>query len=246
MLTNKTAIVTGGSRGIGRAIALALAAQNAKVAILYAGNAAAAQATVEEAQKNGHTMTAVQCDVADSAATKTVVDTLLKEWGQIDILVNCAGITRDGLVMRMKDEDFDAVIATNLKGAFLMTRQCAAAMMKRRTGRIINIASVSGLCGNAGQANYAAAKAGMIGLTKSVARELAGRGVTCNAIAPGFIETDMTAALSEKVLAASLENVPMNRMGTPEEVASLAVYLCSEGAGYITGEVIRIDGGMCM
>ena len=204
MLTNKTAIVTGGSRGIGRAIALALAAQNAKVAILYAGNAAAAQATVEEAQKNGHTMTAVQCDVADSAATKTVVDTLLKEWGQIDILVNCAGITRDGLVMRMKDEDFDAVIATNLKGAFLMTRQCAAAMMKCRTGRIINIASVSGLCGNAGQANYAAAKAGMIGLTKSVARELAGRGVTCNAIAPGFIETDMTAALSEKLLAASL------------------------------------------
>ncbi len=246
MLTNKTAIVTGGSRGIGRAIALALAAQNAKVAILYAGNATAAQATVEEAQKNGHTMTAVQCDVADSAATKAVVDTLLKEWGQIDILVNCAGITRDGLVMRMKDEDFDAVIATNLKGAFLMTRQCATAMMKRRTGRIINIASVSGLCGNAGQANYAAAKAGMIGLTKSVARELAGRGVTCNAIAPGFIETDMTAALSEKVLAASLENVPMNRMGTPEEVASLAVYLCSEGAGYITGEVIRIDGGMCM
>lgn len=246
MLTNKTAIVTGGSRGIGRAIALALAAQNAKVAILYAGNATAAQATVEEAQKNGHTMTAVQCDVADSAATKAVVDSLLKGWGQIDILVNCAGITRDGLVMRMKDEDFDAVIATNLKGAFLMTRQCATAMMKRRTGRIINIASVSGLCGNAGQANYAAAKAGMIGLTKSVARELAGRGVTCNAIAPGFIETDMTAALSEKVLAASLENVPMNRMGTPEEVASLAVYLCSEGAGYITGEVIRIDGGMCM
>ncbi len=246
MLTNKTAIVTGGSRGIGRAIALALAAQNAKVAILYAGNAAAAQATVEEAQKSGHTMTAVQCDVADSAATKTAIDALLKEWGQIDILVNCAGITRDGLVMRMKDEDFDDVIATNLKGAFLMTRQCAAAMMKRRTGRIINIASVSGLCGNAGQANYAAAKAGMLGLTKSVARELAGRGVTCNAIAPGFIETDMTAALSEKALAAGLQNVPMNRLGTPEEVASLAVYLCSEGAGYITGEVIRIDGGMCM
>ncbi|MFV0497719.1 MAG: 3-oxoacyl-[acyl-carrier-protein] reductase [Candidatus Fimivivens sp.] len=246
MLNNKTAIVTGGSRGIGRAIALALAAQNAKVAILYAGNEAAAQATVEEAQNNGYAMTAVQCDVADSDATKTTVATLLSEWGQIDILVNCAGITRDGLIMRMKDEDFDSVIATNLKGAFLMTRQCAAPMMKRRTGRIINIASVSGLSGNAGQANYSAAKAGMVGLTKSVARELAGRGITCNAIAPGFIETDMTAALSEKVLAASLENVPMNRMGTPEEVASLAVYLCSEGAAYITGEVIRIDGGMCM
>lgn len=246
MLNNKTAIVTGGSRGIGRAIALALAAQNARVAIFYAGNEAAAQAAVEEAQRSGHTMTAVRCDVADSVATKAAVDALLKEWGQIDILVNCAGITRDGLIMRMKDEDFDAVIATNLKGAFLMTRQCTAAMMKRRTGRIINIASVSGLSGNAGQANYSAAKAGMIGLTKSVARELAGRGVTCNAIAPGFIETDMTAALSEKVLAASLENVPMNRMGTPEEVASLALYLCSEGAGYITGEVIRIDGGMCM
>ncbi|WMJ84043.1 3-oxoacyl-[acyl-carrier-protein] reductase [Oscillospiraceae bacterium LTW-04] len=246
MLNNKTAIVTGGSRGIGRAIALALAAQNAKVAILYAGNEAAAQATVEEAQRSGYTMTAIRCDVADSDATKTTVAALLKEWGQIDILINCAGITRDGLIMRMKDEDFDSVIATNLKGAFLMTRQCATPMMKRRTGRIINIASVSGLSGNAGQANYSAAKAGMIGLTKSVARELAGRGITCNAIAPGFIETDMTAALSEKVLAASLENVPMNRMGTPEEVASLAVYLCSEGAAYITGEVIRIDGGMCM
>lgn len=246
MLDNKTAIVTGGSRGIGRAIALALADQNAKVAILYAGNEAAAQATVTDAQKNGHMVTAVRCDVSDSAATKATVDALLKEWGQIDILVNCAGITRDGLIMRMKDEDFDAVINTNLRGAFLMTRQCASAMMKRRTGRIINIASVAGLVGNAGQSNYAAAKAGMIGLTKSVARELAGRGVTCNAIAPGFIETDMTAALSEKVLAASLENVPMNRMGTPEEVASLAVYLCSEGAAYITGEVIRIDGGMCM
>ena len=246
MLENKTAIVTGGSRGIGRAIALALAAQNAKVAILYAGNEAAAQAAVEEAQKNGHIMTAVRCDVSDSAATKAAVDTLLKEWGQVDILVNCAGITRDGLIMRMKDEDFDAVLNTNLKGAFLMTRQCATPMMKRRFGRIINIASVAGLSGNAGQANYAAAKAGMIGLTKSVARELAGRGVTCNAIAPGFIETDMTAALSEKVLATSLENVPMNRMGTPEEVASLAVYLCSECAAYITGEVIRIDGGMCM
>ncbi|HWP51934.1 MAG TPA: 3-oxoacyl-[acyl-carrier-protein] reductase [Clostridia bacterium] len=246
MLKDKTAIVTGGSRGIGRAIALSLAAQNAKVSILYAGNQAAAQDTVEAAKREGHEMAAVRCDVSSSEETKAAVDTLLKMWGQIDILVNCAGITRDGLVMRMKDEDFDAVIATNLKGAFLMTRQCAAAMMKRRTGRIINIASVSGLCGNAGQANYSAAKAGMIGLTKSVARELAGRGVTCNAIAPGFIETDMTAALSEKVLAASLENVPMNRMGTPEEVASLAVYLCSAGAAYITGEVIRIDGGMCM
>ena len=246
MLKDKTAIITGGSRGIGRAIALALAAQNAKVAILYAGNEAAAQDTVETAKGQGHEMTAVRCDVSSSEETKAVVDTLLKTWGQIDILVNCAGITRDGLVMRMKDEDFDAVIATNLKGAFLMTRQCAATMMKHRTGRIINIASVSGLCGNAGQANYSAAKAGMIGLTKSVARELAGRGVTCNAIAPGFIETDMTAALSEKVLAASLENVPMNRMGTPDEVASLAVYLCSTGASYITGEVIRIDGGMCM
>lgn len=246
MFSNKTAIVTGGSRGIGRAIALALAAQNAKVAFLYAGNDIAAQKTIEDAQQSGHIITAMRCDVSNSTDTKAVVDTLLNEWGQIDILVNCAGITRDGLIMRMKDEDFDTVIATNLKGTFLLTRQCATAMMKRRTGRIINIASVAGICGNAGQANYAAAKAGVIGLTKSVARELAGRNVTCNAIAPGFIETDMTAALSKKVLASSLENVPMNRMGTPEEVASLALYLCSDGAAYITGEVIRIDGGMCM
>ncbi len=246
MLNNKTAIVTGGSRGIGRAIALELAAQNAKVAIFYAGNETAAQATVEEAQRNNNLITAVRCDVSDSAATKAAVDALLKEWGQIDILVNCAGITRDGPVMRMKDEDFDSVISTNLKGAFLMTRQCSAAMMKRRYGRIINISSVSGISGNSGQANYSSAKAGMIGLTKSVARELASRGITCNAIAPGFIETDMTAAMSEKVLAASLEKVPMNRMGKPEEVASLAVFLCSEGAAYITGEVIRIDGGMCI
>lgn len=246
MLSDKTAIVTGGSRGIGRAIALALAAQNAKVAILYAGNEIAAQKTVADASQAGHQIAAMRCDVSNSEQTKAVVDTLLKDWGKIDILVNCAGITRDGPVMRMKDEDFDSVISTNLKGSFLMTRQCSAAMMKRRCGRIINISSVSGICGNPGQANYSSAKAGMIGLTKSVARELASRGITCNAIAPGFIETDMTAALSEKVLEASIEAVPMKRMGKAEEVASLAVFLCSEGASYITGEVIRIDGGMGM
>lgn len=246
MLSGKTAVVTGGSRGIGRAIALALAAQHAKVAILYAGNEAAAQKTVNDALQAGYSITALRCDVASSEETKAVCDNLLKEWGQIDILINCAGITRDGLLMRMKDDDFDAVISTNLKGAFLMTRQCSAAMMKRRFGRIINISSVSGISGNAGQANYSSAKAGMIGLTKATARELAARGITCNAIAPGFIETDMTAVLSEKVKEASIESVPMKRMGTPEEVASLAVYLCSEGAAYITGEVIRIDGGMCM
>ena len=246
MLSGLTAIVTGGSRGIGRAIALALAEQNAKVAILYAGNQAAAQQTVDDALQKGYTITAMQCNVADSSQTKNAVDTLFKEWNRIDILVNCAGITRDGLLMRMKDSEFEAVISTNLNGAFYMTRDCTASMIKKRFGRIINITSVSGISGNAGQANYSAAKAGMIGLTKSTARELATRGITCNAIAPGYIETDMTAALNEKVKETAVDSVPMKRMGTAEEVASLVVYLCSEGAAYITGEVIRIDGGMCM
>lgn len=246
MLTDQIAIVSGGSRGIGRAIALALAGQGAKVAILYAGNEKAAAQTVSQGEALGAEMLSLRCDVANSAQVAQSVAAVAEKWGGVDILVNCAGITRDGLMVRMKDEDFDAVISTNLRGAFLLTRQCGAIMMKRRYGRIVNIASVSGLMGNAGQANYCAAKAGMVGLTKSVARELASRGITCNAIAPGFIETDMTDALPEKTREASVATVPLKRMGTPDEVAALALFLCGEQAGYITGEVIRVDGGLAM
>lgn len=246
MFTGKNAIVTGGSRGIGRSIALALARHHARVAVFYAGNETAAKETAAFAAEAGGEIRTARCDVSDAASVKQACGALQEEWGGIDFLINCAGITRDGLMMRMKDEDFDAVLSTNLRGAFLMTRACAGTMVKRRFGRIINISSVSGLCGNAGQANYSAAKAGMIGLTKSVARELAGRGITCNAIAPGFIETDMTAALPEKVREASIASIPMKRMGRPEEIAALVCFLCSEPAGYLTGEVIRIDGGLAM
>ena len=217
-----------------------------RVAILYAGNQAAAEETVSLACEAGGEIIARRCDVSDSAQVKQVCDELIAGWGGVDFLINCAGITRDGLMLRMKDEDFDAVLSTNLRGAFLMTRACSASMVKRRFGRIVNISSVSGLMGNAGQANYSAAKAGMIGLTKSVARELAARGITCNAIAPGFVETDMTAALSDKAIEAALSSVPMKRMGKPEEIAALACFLCSDPAGYMTGEVIRMDGGLAM
>lgn len=246
MINGKTAIVTGGSRGIGRAIALALCESCEEVAIFYAGNEAAANETVSMAEEKGGKMIAIKCDVSNPDDVKNAVDKVSESWGRIDILVNCAGITRDGLLMRMKDEDFSAVISTNLTGAFYMTRQCSALMMKKRYGRIVNISSVSGLMGNAGQANYSAAKAGLIGLTKSTAKELAARGITCNAIAPGFIETDMTAALSEKVREAAAASVPVKRMGAPEDVAALAAFLCSDAACYITGEVIRVDGGLCM
>ena len=246
MINGKTAIVTGGSRGIGRAAALALCESCEEVAIVYAGNQAAAEETIALAEQKGGKIIAVRCDIADSEQVKGCVASLLENWGHIDILVNCAGITRDGLLMRMKDEDFQSVVSTNLNGAFYMTRQCSAAMVKQRKGRIINVSSVSGIMGNAGQANYSAAKAGLIGLTKSTARELAARGITCNAIAPGFIETDMTAALPEKTREASVAAVPLKRMGKPEEVAALISFLCSDAAAYITGEVIKIDGGLCI
>lgn len=246
MLLGKTAIVTGGSRGIGRAIALSLCEDCEEVAIFYAGNDAAANETIALAKEKGHTIIAVKCNISSSDEVKSSVLSLAERWGHIDFLVNCAGITRDGLLMRMKDEAFEAVISTNLTGAFYMTRQCSALMMKKRFGRIINIASVSGIMGNAGQANYSAAKAGLIGLTKTTAKELAARNITCNAIAPGFIQTDMTAALSEKVRESAVSAVPMGRMGTPEDVAALAKFLCRDEAAYITGEVIKVDGGMCM
>lgn len=246
MLTGKNAIVTGGSRGIGKAIALELARNGANVAVIYSGNQAAAKETIEEIKALGRIGVAYQCDVSSYEATKTTVKEISELYKSIDILVNNAGITRDGLVLTMDEESFDRVVDTNLKGTFHMIRQVYPIMMKQRKGRIINISSVAGLMGNPGQANYASAKAGIIGLTKSVAKELAGRGVTCNAIAPGFIETDMTAVLSDRIKEAAVTQIPLNRMGKSEEVAYLAAFLASDLAGYITGEVIRIDGGLDM
>ena len=246
MLKGKVALVTGGSRGIGAAIALRLAKAGADVAILYAGNSQAAQATCADIEAQGVRALAVQCDVKDFEAVKAAVDQVVARFGGVDILVNNAGITRDKLSMRMSEEEFDQVIATNLKGAFNTIRHVSPLMMKKRFGRIINISSVSGLMGNPGQANYAAAKAGMIGLTKTIAKELAGRNVTCNASAPGFIKTDMTGAMNEKVLEEAVKQIPMKRMGEPEEIAGLCAFLCSDEAGYITGSVIQVDGGLYM
>lgn len=246
MSDRKVAVVTGGSRGLGRAIAIRLAKDGADVAILYAGNEAAAKETVEAVKALGREARAYRCDVSDSAQVKEATDGILEVFGQVDILVNNAGITRDGLLLRMSEENFDAVLDTNLKGAFLMTKAFYGHMMRRRTGRIINISSVAGLTGNPGQANYSSAKAGLIGLTKTTAKELAARGVTCNAIAPGFIETDMTASLSGAVVEAAMASIPMKHMGSPEDVAAAAAFLASDAAGYITGEVIRVDGGLSM
>ena len=244
--SGKTAVVTGGSRGLGRAVCLELAAGGANVVLCYAGNEAAANETVAACEALGARAVAVRCDVADSAQVKTLMDTALQTFGRIDILVNNAGITRDGLLMMMKEDDFDAVIDTNLKGAFLCMKAVARQMMKQRYGRIVNLSSVVGLRGNAGQVNYAASKAGVIGMTKSLAKELASRGVTVNAVAPGFMETDMTAAMPEAAKTATLAAIPMGRMGAVEDVAKTVAFLASEEAGYITGQVIAVDGGMSM
>ncbi|MGX8700766.1 3-oxoacyl-[acyl-carrier-protein] reductase [Caproiciproducens sp.] len=246
MLKGKTAVVTGGSRGIGKAIALRLAREGADVAVLYAGNEAAAQETCALIGQCGAKAKAYRCDVADDRQTKETVDAILADFGGIDILVNNAGVARDGLILSIKEEDFDTVVDTNLKGAFHMIKHTYRNFMKKRSGRIINITSVSGVIGNAGQANYSSAKAGLIGLTKSTAKELAARNVTCNAIAPGFISTDMTAALPEKTREAAVEAIPLKRMGTPGDVAALAAFLAGDEAGYLTGEVIRMDGGLGM
>lgn len=245
-LTGKTAIVTGGSRGIGRAAALTLAEADADVAVIYAGNTAAAEETVRLIEEKGRKGLAIQCDVADEAAVTAMVKDVKKELGRIDILVNNAGITRDGLLMIMKEADWQAVLDTNLTGAFHCTKAVTRLMMKQRSGSIINITSVVGETGNAGQANYAAAKAGLIGFTKSVAKELASRNIRCNAIAPGCIETDMTAVLGEDTVDAMIKTIPMGRVAQPEEVAKAVLFLASDDASYITGQTLNVDGGMVM
>lgn len=246
LLEGRTALVTGASRGIGRAIALRLAAEGADVAVNFAGSAAKAEEVKNAIIEMGRKAIAIQADVKDASSVAGMVEEVKKTFGRIDILVNNAGVTRDGLLMRMKDEDWETVIDTNLRGVFQCTKAVSKIMMKQRYGRIVNMASVVGLVGNAGQANYAASKAGVIGFSKSVARELASRGITVNMVAPGCIDTDMTAVLSDKVREAMLADIPLARVGKPEDVASAVAFLVSDEAAYITGQVINVDGGMVM
>ena len=246
MLTGKNALVTGASRGIGRQIALTLAAAHAFVIVNYNGSKEKADAVVAEIKAAGGDAVSYQCNVSDFDECQNMITALIKEYKHIDILVNNAGITRDGLIMKMSEADYDAVLDTNLKGAFNTIRHMSRYFLKQKSGRIINISSVSGILGNAGQANYAASKAGIIGLTKSAAKELASRGITVNAIAPGFIQTDMTDVLSDKVKENIAASIPMGSMGTAEDVAKAAAFLASDGARYITGQVLRVDGGMAM
>ncbi|MCM3699279.1 3-oxoacyl-[acyl-carrier-protein] reductase [Paenibacillus macerans] len=245
-LQGKTALVTGASRGIGRSIALAFAEAGADVAVNYAGNEQAAAGVVAKIEALGVKAYAVKAHVGSSQQFEDMVKGMLDAWGRIDILVNNAGITRDNLIMRMKEEEFDQVIETNLKGVFNGIKAVTRPMMKQRSGRIINISSVVGVLGNAGQANYVAAKAGVIGLTKSSARELASRGITVNCIAPGFIETDMTDQLPEELRQSMLAGIPLTRLGQPEEIANVAVFLASDSASYMTGQTLHVDGGMYM
>lgn len=240
----RTALVTGGSRGIGRAIALALAEQASSIAIFYAGRRDAANETVKALEEKGVAALALQCDVGDAGAVKDAVGQVRETLGPVSLLVNNAGITRDGLTLRMDAKDFDEVVRVNLNGAFYTAQACYRDLLKAKGGRIVNISSVSGLMGNPGQANYAAAKAGLIGLTKTLARELAGRGVTVNAVCPGFIETDMTGAMDGETLAQALKAVPKGRLGKAEEIAAAVAFLCSDKADYITGAVLQVDGGL--
>ena len=246
LLDGKIALVTGASRGIGRAIAIELAKEGATVAINYAGNKTAAEEVKNIITEMGGKAMIIQADVSDENSAINMVEEVIKEFGGIDILVNNAGITRDGLFIRMKEDDWNAVINTNLTGIFNCTKVAAKYMMKKRSGKIINMSSVSGIMGNAGQTNYAAAKAGVIGFTKSLAREMASRGITVNAVAPGFIATDMTAAMPEKAQEHVLASIPLGKMGEPKDIANAVLFLASDKASYITGQVIHVDGGMVM
>ena len=244
LLTDKVAIVTGASRGIGRQIAMTLAQEGAYVIVNYNGSKEAAEAVVETITAAGGQAEIWQCSVADFLAVEEMIKSIHKKFGHIDVLVNNAGITKDGLLMGMSESDFDSVIDVNLKGTFNMMRFVSRQMLRQRSGRIISMASVVGIAGNAGQANYAASKAGIIGMTKSAARELASRGITVNAVAPGFIETEMTAVLSEEVKKASAAQIPLGHFGKPEDIAKTVAFLASDDAAYITGQVIQVDGGM--
>ena len=246
LLDGKIALVTGGSRGIGRAIALRLAEEGAKVVINYAGNQTAAEEVKAIIEQHGGTAMIVQTDVSDSTAAAEMVARVHEELGGLDILVNNAGITRDTLLVRMKDEDFDAVINTNLKGIYACTKAAAKFMTKQRSGRIVNLSSVVGEIGNIGQTNYAAAKAGVIGFSKAAAKEFAARHVTVNVVAPGFIDTDMTAVLKDSIREKLIEGIPLGALGKPEHVADAVLFLVSDAASYITGQVLNVDGGMVM
>ena len=245
-MNESVALVTGGSRGIGRAICLELARQGAAVAVNYAGNEQAAQETVEACRALGVQAEAFQADVSDPAACEELINGVKERFGRLDILVNNAGVTRDGLLMTAKPEDFDKVLDTNLKGAYFCMKAAAKVMMRQRYGRIVNLSSVVGLRGNAGQTNYSASKAGLIGLTKSLAKELASRNVTVNAVAPGFIATDMTAALPEAVRTEMCKTIPEGRAGQPEDVANAVAFFAAEQSSYLTGQVLCVDGGMAM
>ena len=246
MLKGKIALVTGAAKGIGRAIAVALAKEGATVVVNYNGSKEKAEAVVEEIRGLGTEGCAYQCNVADTDAALAMIKEVIAQYGRLDILVNNAGITRDNLIMKMTEEDFDAVISANLKVCFNTIKGASRQMLKQRSGRIINITSVSGILGNAGQANYAASKAGIIGLTKTMARELASRGITVNGVAPGFVDTDMTQVLSESVKEAATAKIPLGRFGKPEDIANMVTYLASEKAAYITGQIISVDGGMAI
>jgi 3-oxoacyl-[acyl-carrier protein] reductase len=244
--TDKIAIVTGSSRGIGRAIALRLAAGGSTVVVNYVGNEAAAKEVVDQITGNGGEAIAVQADVRQPAEAQALIDTAKQAYGRIDILVNNAGTTRDTLLMRMSEDDWDVVLDTNLKGTFNCIKAVSRQMMRQRSGRIVNITSVAGISGNAGQANYASAKAGLIGLTKTVAKELGGRGITCNAVAPGLVPTDLTASLPQDLVGLAIERTPLGRTGTAEDIAAAVAFLASDEASFVTGQILAVDGGLAI